>query len=102
MSALHTTAAGVGPQKDTTSYNQSHADGPQYTLGSDAGSDDSEDQFQEESDFEEETQFEDGVDDSVREDMRKLENSFRGISDRFRLVNRIGEGISFPLSLAVG
>lgn len=39
-------------------------------------------------DFEEEE-----VDESVREDMNKLEDTFPGISDRFRLVNRIGEGI---------
>lgn len=33
------------------------------------------------------------VDDSVVEDMKKLEDSFRGISKRFRLINRIGEGM---------
>ncbi|KAJ6153797.1 hypothetical protein N7470_006756 [Penicillium chermesinum] len=32
------------------------------------------------------------VDESVREDMTKLEDTFPGISERFRLVNRIGEG----------
>lgn len=32
------------------------------------------------------------VDPSVKEDMRKLETSFIGISRRFRLINRIGEG----------
>lgn len=37
--------------------------------------------------------YEEEVDESVREDMRKLENTFPGISDRFRLVNRIGEGL---------
>lgn len=41
----------------------------------------------EESDFEEEE-----VDESVREEIKKLEDTFPGISDRFRLVNRIGEG----------
>ncbi|KAJ5772060.1 hypothetical protein N7520_002589 [Penicillium odoratum] len=41
------------------------------------------------SDYEEE---EEEVDESVREDMTKLEDTFPGISDRFRLVNRIGEG----------
>lgn len=45
--------------------------------------------------YEEELGDED-IDDSVKEDMRKLENTFPGISDRFRLVNRIGEGtVSF-------
>lgn len=33
------------------------------------------------------------VDESVREDMSKLEDTFPGISERFRLVNRIGEGM---------
>lgn len=37
---------------------------------------------------------EEEVDESVREDMNKLEDTFPGISDRFRLVNRIGEGIA--------
>ena len=39
-----------------------------------------------------ETDSEDEVDDSVMDDMRKLEESFKGISQRYRLVNRIGEG----------
>ena len=33
------------------------------------------------------------VEDSVAEEMEKLEQSFKGISARFRLVNRIGEGM---------
>jgi cell division control protein 7 len=32
------------------------------------------------------------VDPSVREDMKRLEDTFTGISKRFRLINRIGEG----------
>ena len=32
------------------------------------------------------------VQDSVAEDMLKLEATFKGISKRFRLINRIGEG----------
>ncbi|KAJ9312317.1 hypothetical protein DTO271D3_7475 [Paecilomyces variotii] len=32
------------------------------------------------------------VDESVKEDMRKLEETFTGISERYRLINRIGEG----------
>lgn len=32
------------------------------------------------------------VDESVREDMNKLESTFKGISKRYRLINRIGEG----------
>ncbi|KAI1609263.1 cell division control protein 7 [Exophiala viscosa] len=34
----------------------------------------------------------DEVDESVIEDMRKLEESFKGISAKYRLINRIGEG----------
>jgi cell division control protein 7 len=45
-----------------------------------------------ESDHEGEDEEEEEVDDSAREDMKKLEDTFPGISDRFRLVNRIGEG----------
>jgi cell division control protein 7 len=49
-----------------------------------------------ESDREDEDEEEEEVDDSVREDMKKLEDTFPGISDRFRLVNRIGEGTEIP------
>lgn len=41
-----------------------------------------------------ESESEDEVDESVVEDMRKLEESFRGISRKYRLINRIGEGDS--------
>ncbi|KIY02818.1 uncharacterized protein Z520_01283 [Fonsecaea multimorphosa CBS 102226] len=34
----------------------------------------------------------DEVNESVVDDMRRLEESFRGISQRYRLINRIGEG----------
>lgn len=40
------------------------------------------------------TESDEEVDESVLEDMRKLEESFTGISRRYRLVNRIGEGRS--------
>ena len=39
---------------------------------------------------------EDAVDESVVDDMRRLEESFTGISQKYRLINRIGEGQSFP------
>lgn len=32
------------------------------------------------------------IDPSVKEDMKRLEDTFTGISKRFRLINRIGEG----------
>lgn len=37
------------------------------------------------------------VQDSVAEDMQKLEATFKGISKRFRLINRIGEGTRDPI-----
>ncbi|KIW28301.1 uncharacterized protein PV07_07977 [Cladophialophora immunda] len=37
-------------------------------------------------------QSEDDVDESVVDDMRRLEESFKGISQKYRLINRIGEG----------
>lgn len=33
-----------------------------------------------------------GLDDRVAEDMRRFEESFKGITKRYRLVNQIGEG----------
>jgi cell division control protein 7 len=48
-----------------------------------------------ESEYEEEEE----VDETVREDMSKLEDTFPGISERFRLINRIGEGIVYFISL---
>ena len=36
---------------------------------------------------------EDSVEPSVQEDMEKFQQTFKGIADRFRLINRIGEGI---------
>jgi cell division control protein 7 len=86
MSALHA-ARGVFELQHSSSFEELQALKPQYTLTEE---DDSVSQGaapQEESEFEEE------VDESVREDMRKLEDTFPGISDRFRLVNRIGEGM---------
>lgn len=35
----------------------------------------------------------DEIDESVAEDMQKFEESFRGITRRYRLINRIGEGM---------
>lgn len=46
---------------------------------------------------EEEDEDEDDVDESVLEDMRKLEESFKGISEKYRMINRIGEGLCFAL-----
>jgi cell division control protein 7 len=44
--------------------------------------------------FSETSEESDGiVDSSVQEDMDKFEETFQGIKDRFRLINRIGEGL---------
>ncbi len=63
----------------------------------DAMADDDEDEDQEddlEPDGRSETsdESEQVVDDEVQEDMDKLQATFKGIKDRFRLINRIGEG----------
>ena len=39
------------------------------------------------------------VEDSVKEDIEKFEQSFKGIGERFRLINRIGEGKVRSLSV---
>jgi cell division control protein 7 len=36
------------------------------------------------------------VDAAVAEDMQKFQETFKGIKDRFRLINRIGEGRCLP------
>ena len=49
--------------------------------------DDREDEYSEESD-----DSDDVVDAAVQEDMLRFQETFKGIKDRFRLINRIGEG----------
>jgi cell division control protein 7 len=39
------------------------------------------------------------IEDSVQEDMARFEESFAGINKRFRLINRIGEGMSHTIGL---
>ena len=55
---------------------------------------DDEDDLEEEEQTDEYDEDEDDVDESVAEDMKKLEESFKGISQKYRLINRIGEGQS--------
>ena len=33
------------------------------------------------------------VEESIQEDIQRFEQSFQGISERFRIINRIGEGM---------
>jgi len=56
---------------------------------------DDKDDLEEEA-FDEYEEDEDDIDDSVAEDMKKLEESFKGISQKYRLINRIGEGSFGP------
>lgn len=41
------------------------------------------------------------VEDAVQEDMARFEETFVGINKRFRLINRIGEGMSHIIGLAI-
>ena len=52
--------------------------------------DDQEDAYSEESD-----DSDDVVEAAVQEDMLRFQETFKGIKDRFRLINRIGEGKEF-------
>lgn len=38
------------------------------------------------------------INDTLLEDMRKFADTFDGLSDRFRLIKRIGEGTSYSMS----
>jgi cell division control protein 7 len=94
MSALHAASDRFALRPDSSVQNLV-AWKNEYTLeGDDVGASQSKDpQETQELEYEEEE-----VDETVREDMAKLEDTFPGISDRFRLVNRIGEGISWSCS----
>lgn len=50
-------------------------------------------QVDDETDSAESEGSDDEVDETVAEDMRRLEESFAGISKKYRLINRIGEGM---------
>ncbi|KAJ5885304.1 hypothetical protein N7495_009814 [Penicillium taxi] len=86
MSSLHEFFEAEGlvgayqPDKGLEHLNHPSTDEPQGQ---------SDDNYEDEDEDEEEGE---DVEESVREDMNKLEDTFPGISDRFRLVNRIGEG----------
>ncbi|KAE8148809.1 kinase-like domain-containing protein [Aspergillus avenaceus] len=91
MCALHGAPAGIFELQKTGSLNHPHsATRPRFVVedGATTDSDDASVTGHEEDDLHDE----EDVDDSVKEDMKKLEDTFPGISERFRLVNRIGEG----------
>lgn len=84
MAALHA-APGVFELQRSSSFQEAKTLKHQYAL-------EDEDIAASQSNTPHESDYEEEVDESVREDMVKLEDTFPGISDRFRLVNRIGEG----------
>ncbi|KAI9040500.1 serine/threonine protein kinase CDC7 [Aspergillus affinis] len=94
MSALHPAPAGFFDLQRPAAWRSTRPSTRPGHAGDDGAvtdSDASAAQPRNEADPEEELEEED-IDDSVKEDMQKLEDTFPGISDRFRLVNRIGEG----------
>lgn len=95
MSALRGAPAGVFELQRSSSFRGIQPVKHKYAPEENDGGASKSEVFQAESDYEGEE-----VDESVREDMNKLEDTFPGISDRFRLVNRIGEGtVWFPACL---
>lgn len=86
MSALHTVPDQFELQR-TSSFREPETLKHKYALGEEDNTA-SQSNTPHESDYEEEE-----VDESVRDDMAKLEDTFPGISVRFRLVNKIGEGM---------
>lgn len=52
--------------------------------------------------YDDEDDSEDEIDETVAEDMYKLEENFKGISSKYRLINRIGEGmLALPVSCSL-
>lgn len=87
---MGSTAIAIHEDEDATL----HASGPPANTNSRTmahlGSDDEDSMADSISDHSDDS--EDDIDESVIEDMRKLEESFKGISQKYRLINRIGEG----------
>ncbi|KAI5280310.1 hypothetical protein KEM54_003767, partial [Ascosphaera aggregata] len=76
--------------EDDDNDGDDYGDG-QVDADSVTDSEEDEDEDEEEEEEEEEEEGVENVEAIVAEDMRKLEESFKGISQRFRLINRIGE-----------
>lgn len=93
MTTLRGAPAGVFELKRSSSGQGLHAGTQQYTIVKDDNrTNDDTSPAESELDGEEEEEEEEEVDETVREDMIKLKNTFPEIADRFRLINRIGEG----------
>ena len=91
--ATYAAPTGTFELQRTDSLKQPRA--PNFVVDDDdaaTDSDVSENLPQAQSDLEDDTQDDEDIDDTVKEDMKKLEATFPGVSERFRLVNRIGEG----------
>lgn len=97
MSTLRGAPAGVFELKRSSSGQGLQVDKERYASEEDDRRTSTGDLPQGESEYEEEEE----VDETVREDMNKLEDTFPGISERFRLINRIGEGIVCYLTVWV-
>ena len=74
-------------------------DGDESTDEQDQAMDESrgdmeEENYQQSDDYSDSDESDVVVDASVQEDMKKFQETFKGIKDRFRLINRIGEGNS--------
>lgn len=96
--SVHVAPTGVFELQRTDSLKQSREIGSDREAYDDTATDTDieNEKAQEEANLEDDDALEDDdIDDSVKEDMGKLEDSFPGISGRFRLVNRIGEGKIF-------
>lgn len=75
-----------GPETDNATQEERYAS--EDEEGDDQDQDDEQDRYSEDSDGS------DGiVDAGVQQDMERLQETFKGIKDRFRLINRIGEGL---------
>lgn len=97
MSTLRGAPAGVFELKRSSSGQGLQAEKERYASGEEDRRTPTSEVPHGESEYEEEEE----VDETVREDMNKLEDTFPGISERFRLINRIGEGIVYFPSLNV-
>ncbi|KAJ5469459.1 Cell cycle serine/threonine-protein kinase hsk1 [Penicillium diatomitis] len=95
MTTLRGAPAGVFELKRSSSGQEYHANEDRYTLGKDdprTNDDTSLVESELDEDDGQEDEEEEEVDETVREDMMKLKDTFPEIADRFRLINRIGEG----------
>jgi cell division control protein 7 len=81
-----------GMEMDESAHRENYKD-ENYHLREEAQDDESDG-------YSEASEESDGVVDSgVQEDMLRLEETFKGIKERFRLINRIGEGMYYGKGL---